>query len=201
MPQIQRPDLGEALRRKFDIVGPSSIDTISPELVGVVIVDEILPRLDRAEGIGSNSITGDANDIAESGLQNLDPARLLILDKVVISGSSTTRYRLRAGPPGGTVGAGGNIDASDLRGALLVPALTLSATDLNSVAGSANIYAEVRLLANTAWEWKPNLVLDVAGTVRGGTETDRIHVDHAQVASTLTASYFFHFESRGIRVL
>ena len=201
MPQIQRPDLAEVLRRKFDIVGSSSIDTLSPELVGVIIVDEIIPRLDRAEGIGSNSIVGDANDIAESGLENTDAERLLILDKITIGGSATAVYRVRIGPPGGTVGAGGNIFASDLRGQLLVPALTLSATNLNSAGGSGNIFAQVRLLANTTWEFRLNLVLDVAGTVRGGTATDRIHTDMNSVNGTLSTTYEFHFENRGIRVL
>lgn len=48
MPRIQDPRLSENLRRRFQIKGADWIDTLAPELVGVVLVDDMTgPELER----------------------------------------------------------------------------------------------------------------------------------------------------------
>lgn len=44
MPIIQRPDLVQKIRKEYELLGPDAIATISPELVPVVIVDDIAER-------------------------------------------------------------------------------------------------------------------------------------------------------------
>jgi len=41
VPIIQRPDLVAKIRKAYDLAGPDAIATISPELVPVVVVDEL----------------------------------------------------------------------------------------------------------------------------------------------------------------
>ena len=199
MPQIQDPALAERLRRHFAIVGPSTIDTISPELVGVVVVDTLLPRQDLQEAVGTNSITGDAADISESGLQNLDATRLLVIDQLIVDPHGVALVRVRLGDPGGTPVAGANTFHTDFRNQFNAPALMLAATDLNTAAGSGNILFQARHLANSPFIWRPNFVLRPAGTIVGGTPVDRIHWDQNIVAQTLTSTVFFHFEEPGLR--
>lgn len=41
MPIIQRPDLVAKVRQTYDLLGPDAISTISPEMVAVVLVDDL----------------------------------------------------------------------------------------------------------------------------------------------------------------
>lgn len=41
MPVIQRPDLVAKVRRKYELTGPDAISTISPELVPVVLMEDL----------------------------------------------------------------------------------------------------------------------------------------------------------------
>jgi len=194
-PQIQDPALSERLRRKFAIVGSSTIDTIAPEIVGVVVVDELLPRLDRFEAMHGLQATGDTGDIAEIVLRNTDPVNNLVIDDFWIGGTAGTTYRYRAGDAGGTEGAGAVLHTSDLRGNLLVPALIHVATDLNSTAGAGQTYWSARILANETWHVKPNTVLAPNGTILGvNVVRDAVHWDVATVAVLLNISVKFHFE-------
>lgn len=133
MPQIQAPELAEALRRKFSIVGGSPIDTIAPELVGVVVVDVLLPRLLRLDGCTSARITGDTGDIPEIRLRNLDPIRQLIVDRIILTTSSAnTVVRVRRGNSGGTIASTADAIAVDRRNPTEVPADEGDSTNLNS---------------------------------------------------------------------
>ena len=200
MPQIQRPDLAEALRRKFDIVGESTIDTIAPEIVGVVVVDELIPRLQRHEAVVSTTATGDAGDIPEIELRNMDPGRLLVVDEVHLSSSSANaRLRVRNLAPGGTLsGSQGQATSRDFRNPLVQPGFTDVATDLNTTAGAGNIMYQAQVAVNTLFKSRPNLVLGEAGLLDGTVQRDRIHVDINVAAATLIASFFFHMEERAL---
>jgi len=201
-PQIQEPELAERLRRKFGIVGGSAIDTIAPELVGVVLVDELLPRRDRMEAVGTNEITGDAADIAESGLQNLDQTRLLVIDAIMVSHNTVSAtIRVRAGDPGGTPVAGANTQTTDFRNQSIAPAVMLAAVDLNTAAGSGTILHAFRMLGNTPVTIRPNIVLRTAGISVAAVPVDRIHVDMNVVAQALRTMFFFHFEEPSLRDL
>lgn len=41
MPVIQRPDLVAKIRKKYELTGPDAISTISPELVPVVVLEDL----------------------------------------------------------------------------------------------------------------------------------------------------------------
>ena len=200
MPQIQRPDLAEALRRKFDIVGPSSIDTIAPELVGVVVVDELIPRLQRHEAVITTVATGDTGDIPEIELRNMDPGRLLVIDEIHLSTSSANaRLRVRLLAPGGTLsGSQGQGTSRDLRNPLIQPGFTDIATNLNTTAGAGTILYQAQIAVNTLYRTNPNLVLREAGGLDGAVQRDRMHVDINVAAATLIASFFFHMEERDL---
>lgn len=199
MPQIQRPDLAEALRRKFDIVGPSGIDTIAPELVGVIIVDELIPRLQRHEAAISAVATGDAGDIPEIELRNMDPGRLLIIDEISLSASGNNRVRVRTLAPGGTLsGSQGQGTSRDFRNPLVQPGFTDIATDLNSINGAGTILAQANIAVNVVYRIFPNIVLREAGGLDGAIVRDRMHVDTNGAATTLIATFFYHMEERAL---
>jgi len=190
-PQIQDPALAERLRRKFAIVGSSTIDTIAPELVGVVLVDSLLPEREDFDAQISAQTVGDTGDIPEFGLINLAPSRHLKITQVHISVSSTGVVRLRLGQVGGTPGAGGNTLHTDMRNQLNAAAVGSPATNLNSAAGSGAIIHQTRIIANTPHVFYPrNLVLDFTGAANF---RDRVHTDAALTASTLNVTFVFHF--------
>ena len=199
MPQIQRPDLAEALRRKFDIVGPSSIDTIAPELVGVVIVDELIPRQQRHEAAITTQATGDTGDIPEIELRNMDPGRLLVIDEIHLSANANARLRVRLVAPGGTLsGSQGQGTSRDLRNPLIQPGFTDIAVNLNSINGAGTIIAHAQIAVNTVYKIFPNIVLREAGGLDGAVVRDRMHVDTNGAASTLLATFFYHMEERDL---
>ena len=196
MPQIQDPELSERLRRKFSIVGSSSIDTIAPELVGVVIVDDVMPNPDRDEGMVAQDITGDTNDIPEVGIRNIDVLRSCVIDRITASTTNTgVEMHLRLGPPGGTELAAAIGQVTDFRrGSLLSAVHTASATDLNSVGGSGTRIWEATVLPNEIHNIEPNIVLAPAGTIVGvNVERDVIHMDIAKTSGRLRVTWFYHF--------
>ena len=202
MPQIQRPDLAEALRRKFDIVGSSTIDTLAPELVGVVIVDELIPRISRQEAVASVAVTGDTGDIPEIELRNMDASRPLVIDAIILSTqSANTRLSIRFGAPGGTVsGSQGQGHVTDFRvnRSLIAPGFTDVATDLNS-AGAGAVLWHSQVLPNTPIVVHPNIVLDVAGSTFGAAiPLDRIHTSSNVAASSLRTTFMYHMIEREI---
>ena len=194
-PQIQDPALAERLRRRFSIVGSSAIDTIAPELVGVVVVDELIPSRERREALFSVEVTGDTADIAEIALQNTDPVNSLVLDWFSIGGNASGEYRFRALTVQGTLVAGGVVHASDTRGELLVPAITPTAKNLNSTTGGGQIYWEGLIAANTTLIVYPNFVIAPAGTLLGAVLRDFVHFDMGTAASKLVVSGGFHYVS------
>ena len=196
MPQIQDPALSERLRRKFAITGSSTIDTIAPELVGVVLVDELLPNQQRFEAVLAGQIVGDAGDIPEFGLINLSASAHLVIDGILVSHSGVGVMRLRFGQVGGTPGAGAVTQFTDFRNPLNAPAVAEPATDLNTAAGAGTRLITARLLGNTPQFWQPNIVLDFAGAPLFA---DRVHVDSELVAITMNVTYFFHFIDPDIR--
>ncbi len=198
MPQIQAPALAEALRRKFEIVGASSIDTIAPELVGVVIVDELTPRLQRHEAAVSAVATGDAGDLPEIELRNMDPGRLLVVDEIHLAASGNVRLRVRLLAPAGTLsGSQGQGTSRDFRNPIVQPGFTDIATD--SPAGGGTILAQANIAVNNVYRVRPNLVLREAGGLDGAVQRDRMHVDTNGAATTLIATFFFHMEERELR--
>jgi len=196
MPQIQDPDLSERLRRKFAIVGSSSIDTIAPELVGVVIVDALLPSPNQLHGFLSQAITGDAGDIPEIGIRNVDPLRPMQIDRMTVSVAvSVLETHLRLGAPGGTeLGAAIGVVQDQTNSGLLVPAHAASAQDFNTVTGSGTIIWEATLLAHTPMVIEPaSLVLAPQGTTVGAVVRDVIHFDLQSAAGALRVNWEFHF--------
>jgi len=195
MPQIQDPELSERLRRKFGIVGHSSIDTIAPELVGVVIVDEVLPTTGQLFGFLSQDVQGDTGDIPEAGIRNIDPVRSLQVDRIRYSTLGTGEVHLRLGAPGGTelAAAIGVVQDQRSRG-LLVPAHSASATDFNTVTGSGTIIWQAQSLPNTPYEIQPDsLILAPQGTLVGAVVRDVIHLDLQAAAGRILVSWEFHF--------
>ena len=201
MPQIQRPDLAEALRRKFDIVGSSTIDTIAPELVGVVIVDELLPRASRTEATASTLATGDSGDVPEIELRNMDASRPLVVDAILLSTqSANVRLSIRFGAPGGTVSGSqglGIVTDFRVRNSFVAPGFTDVATDLNS-AGAGTLMWHSEVLPGTPILVHTNIVLDVAGALIGTVTADRIHTSSNVAASTLRTTFFYHMIEREI---
>ena len=197
-PQIQAPGLAERLRRRFEIVGSSAIDTIAPELVGVVVVDELIPAVDRTEGRMSVNVTGDANDIPEIGLTNLDPVRSLVIEEFYISSTSTGQVSHRALGVQGTPVAGGVIQAADLRRDFLVPALSPTSSDNNTVTGGGDRYWQQRILANTGMRVISGVVLAPAGFLFGAIARDLCHWDLAVAAGQLHVAVLFHFLDPGL---
>jgi len=194
MPQIQDPDLTARLRRKFAIVGNESIDTLAPELVGVVLVESLIPERQDFDASIHAQVTGDTGDIPEIGLRNLSAEKLLKITQIHVSLSGIAVVSLRLGIVGGTVIPGGNTFHTDFRNPLGAAAVGENASNLNSAGGSGAGIMRSRLLGNTPLIWYPrNLVLRFAGTTIGGTFFDRIHVDAALAATTLNVGYVFHF--------
>lgn len=62
MPIIQRPDLVAKIRTAFDLGGPDAINTISPEVVPVVLLEDLVSRRDPSSSvlfaIGRTAATG-----------------------------------------------------------------------------------------------------------------------------------------------
>lgn len=198
-PQIQDPDLSERLRRKFQIVGSSSIDTIAPELVGVVVVDSLLPSVSRRSALMTVEITiSDAGDIPEISLVNLDPVASLVIEEFWIGGNTAGTYRFRTLGVQGTLVAGGVIAGNDLRGPLLVPAITPTAVDLNALGGGGTRLWQGRLSANVTVHVITNTVLAPAGTLIGAIPRDVVHWDNSIAASRLAVAARIHFEDPAI---
>jgi len=198
MPQIQAPEIAERLRRKFSIVGQSSIDTIAPELVGVIIVDEIIPNQQQTHAAISTVLTGDTADIAEFGVRNLDETRLLVIDRVLISAAAIILARVRQGGPGGTVTAGGIPSPLDRRNPLTSAAVGLPAVDLNTTAGAGAILFQKRAGANFVADFSPNIVLETPANA-GAVAADRFHCDTNQAALQIIFSVKMHWEDPGDR--
>ena len=200
-PQIQDPELAERLRRKFAIVGSSSIDTIAPELVGVVIVDEVLPALGRDEGMLSQSITGDTGDIPEVGIRNIDAVRSMVIDHIQFSSNSGGVTKLRLGDVGGTELSAAIGQVADFRRqALLSPAHTASAQNFNTVTGAGTIIWQSTIVPNTPYDIHPNLVIAPAGTIVGvNVVRDVVHMDMQLAAAILRVNWFYHFVPAELR--
>jgi len=189
-PQIQDPALAERLRRKFAIVGSGGIDTIAPELVGVVVVDQVMPAVERFEGFKSTQVVGDTGDIPEIGIINESTVDLLVIDQVIISVSAVGVVRLRLGEVAGTAVVTVQSFARDQTSQVQVPASGDDATNSLGSNGTGEIVMFTRTLANVMNVWKPNLVLDVNGAAN---DRDRCHCDAALTAATLNVTYLFHF--------
>ena len=198
-PQIQDPELAERLRRKFAIVGSSSIDTIAPELVGVVVVDELLPVKERFEQSATTNITADTNDIPEIELANLDAENALVIDRFdITTNAGAPIVRFRHGVLGGTRVGGPNTHNTDMRNPFVGGGGGVtSAVDLNT-AGQGTIIWQAKILANTAITVFPNFVLDVAGALDATVARDVVHWDSNLPAQQLIVAVFFHMVPRGI---
>ena len=201
MPQIQDPELAERLRRKFSIVGSSAIDTIAPELVGVVVVDEVLPAIGRDEGMLSQSITGDTGDIPEVGIRNIDEVRSMVIDRIQFSSNSGGVTKLRLGDVGGTELAAAIGQVADFRGqTLLSPAHAASAQNFNTVTGAGTVIWQSTIVPNTPYDIHPNLVIAPAGTIVGvNVVRDVVHMDMQLAAAILRVNWFYHFVPAELR--
>ena len=197
MPRIQAPAIAERLRRKFEIAGSSDIDTIAPELVGVIIVDDVLPQLGSNEGALSQTVTGDTGDIPEVGIRNTDPNRSCVIDRIqMVTSNAGVRCKLRLGPPGGTILAAAIGTPTDFRGQTLTSALLAhSASNFNTVTGAGTIIWDMTMLANVPHEvMVPKIVLAPFGTIVGvNVVRDSIHMDIQSAASILRVTWSFHF--------
>lgn len=88
MPQHQRPDLSNFLRRRFDIVGPAIFDTVAPEIVPVLPLNADAPAL---FGFGRGGVTGGAGARAKISIGQPDIAGLVTLVHQVELYSSTAQ--------------------------------------------------------------------------------------------------------------
>lgn len=73
MPMIQRPDLVAKIRKTYELVGPDPIASISPELVPVVVIDNLVdddPGDSRLFAAGDIVVTAVAGQASEAHLFN-----------------------------------------------------------------------------------------------------------------------------------
>jgi len=112
VPIIQRPDLVAKVRKSFELTGPDAVSTISPELVPVVLVEDITERdptyLDKycIEGAYKAAV---AAQYTSSALWNpADSGIDLILDEMRVMGTGTDAYTIRFwnSDPGAVSGTG-----------------------------------------------------------------------------------------------
>ncbi len=73
MPRHNRPDLAQRLREKYDTDPPGAFDTISPEIVGVSVVEDLTKTEAVQACIGSRSESaGGAGQLSQIGFMNRD---------------------------------------------------------------------------------------------------------------------------------
>ncbi len=113
MPRHQRPDITNRLRRQFGIVGSADFDTIAPEIVPVLPVEqrggapEDLALQGAVLAAGTNTITATGGNVPHVLLFN--PAGsgvILVTERIRLQGSGTndqTHLRIVTGDLSGTV--------------------------------------------------------------------------------------------------
>lgn len=88
MPEIQAPEVSQQFRRRFGIVGADGVASLSPELVGVVVVDDLRDDVGAAAptfpGIASGTQAGVANEFTVLTFGSLDPNMVVFVDRVIV---------------------------------------------------------------------------------------------------------------------
>lgn len=80
---IQRPDLTAKVRKAYEITGPDAIQTISPELVPVVILDDLSSKAPTFGCIGYGTMGASATDYGHVQLYNPATSDLVVLVKKI----------------------------------------------------------------------------------------------------------------------
>lgn len=99
MPIHQAPEIVDRLKRRFGIVGSAGIDTIAPEIVPVVLVEDL--QRERSFPLYRECIGGDTNGpvVAQfSYLQLLNPAGsniLVTIERFIVSATAAGAVDLR----------------------------------------------------------------------------------------------------------
>lgn len=102
MPRIQVPRISQALRERFGIRGPGSIETLAPELVGVVLADDIRAKVE-IPVCGWVTATGAGGHRPCLSIRN-QGNRVLRIDTCIIGSATDGALQCLAGTPPGTVG-------------------------------------------------------------------------------------------------
>jgi len=110
--QIQRAGLSEKLRRAFSIISGSVGSTISDELVGVILVDDVAGPDTIGEGYPARAIGGVSSAnlstfFSKVGFRNpADSGVDMFVEAAIVSIATTSTVTLRTGPlPAGAVDA------------------------------------------------------------------------------------------------
>jgi len=86
VPEISTPELSSALRRRFEIVGEGVIDTLSPEIVGVVILDDLATAEPFRRAIGGTSQSNVAGQYSQIQLRNpVGSGTVLLVEQIVMA--------------------------------------------------------------------------------------------------------------------
>lgn len=95
MPTIQDPELNQAIRRRFELVGRDPINFLAPEIVPVVLIDDlsIAPTTGWRGAITGSSINRVAGEVAAFQVFNpVGSGKLVRWDRVVLSDPDGISY-------------------------------------------------------------------------------------------------------------
>lgn len=183
MPQHQRPDLANDLRRRFAVVGAAGFDTVAPEIVPVAIVDVGARETqvpNTQSRIGTDVIQGGVGFLPELGIQ-VGTAAGLFVERCIVACDATTRVRLRTGGPAGTT-TGLTTRPRDTRRGLGASSVGLLTRANDHAAGSGSELLNFWLLANTPIEIPLEILLAPG---------QEIHWDVVAANQFLTVGWFF----------
>ena len=97
MPEIQVPEIVQKLRKRFSIKGTGSISTLAPELVGVILVEDLRDQESEWNPCtaGGNR-TPVAGELSHRGLWHpAGSGKIVILDRIRVRLATTGWYQLR----------------------------------------------------------------------------------------------------------
>lgn len=115
MPPIQRPDISNEIRRQFGIVGFGGPESISPEIVPVVIVQDISPARNFREASGGILQTAVVGEFSRVQLFNPNNSRTIIEAWQVLGRPSSDSIMGLRQEDTALVGGGGTARFTDRR--------------------------------------------------------------------------------------
>jgi len=98
MPEIQVPEIVSKLRRRFQLKGHASISTLAPELVPVIVVEDVTDAMEdvwvpaMAHGIEGATV----NEYSMHLLANpVGSSRIIIIDDIFVQSTAAVEVQLR----------------------------------------------------------------------------------------------------------
>lgn len=162
MPQIQSPELAAAIRRQYGVRGAQGFDTISPEIVPVTLVDQIVPEVGR-EAAGARLQGAVAAQFAYVVI-TAGPNMVTTVKQITFAIATTANIFVLL-PNGSSPGFAnaGERRFTDRRERGL-PAGTIGG-DNNAALPVGQAVFQTLLLANTPYTLDTNIILSPAGTI------------------------------------